>query len=205
MRILMLVLLLCLMVPAHAQEKMLHAEYRVIVPGNAAASDREGQSRKVWRVGTKYLRFEDVPDPQTSVHGLIIVAEPDIWVIDRKSRQGRHSVDPGPDYGVHFPILAREPSSTLKALEFGNEVQFFRNNDAREKAPQTVDGVLCQVFQMRIDERDLTLFVREDGRPFQISVESGESQYLVRYLRYDISGEPDLSLFKPPTGIRISD
>ncbi len=183
MRLLSLALLLLLTVPAHAQEKMLYVEYHVLVADAAGASQTDGQARKLWRVGTKYLRFEDVPNPETKVHGLIIVAEPDIWVIDRKARQGQHSVDPGPDYAVHFPILAREPSVALKQLEFGNELLFFRNNEARSIAPQTLDGVPCEAWALHLDGRDLTLYVRENGQPFQVSVKSGAAEYAVRITR----------------------
>jgi hypothetical protein len=203
MRLLLLALMLCLNVAAHAQERMLYVEYHVIAPNDAAVSRAERETRKVWRIGTKFLRFEDVPNPETGVHGLIIVAEPDIWFIDRKTRQGQHSVDPGPEYAIHFPIFARESSQKLRDLEFGNEVAFFRENGAREMAPQTVDGVLYEALALEIDDRQLTLLMRGDGKPFEIRVNVGTTGYAVRITRYDTSVEPNPSLFKPPPGIQI--
>lgn len=203
MRLLLLALLLCLNVAAHAQEKMLYVEYHVVARNDAAVSPAERETRKVWRIGTKFLRFEDVPNPETGVHGLIIVAEPDIWFIDRKTRQGQHRVDPGPEYAIHFPILARESSQKLRDLEFGNEVAFFRENGAREMPPQTVDGVLCEVLALEIDDRELTLLVRDGSKPFEVRVNVGTAGYAVRMTRYDTAAEPNLSLFKPPPGIHI--
>lgn len=203
MRILLLALLLCLNLAAHAQEKMLYVEYHVVAPKDAAVSPAERETRKIWRIGTKFLRFEDVANPDTGVHGLIVVAEPDVWFIDRKTRQGRHSVDPGPEYAIHFPIFAREASPKLRELEFGNEVSFFRENGGREKSPQRVDGVLYEVLGLEVDERELSLLVRSDGKPFEIRVKAGATEYAVRITRYDPALEPDFSLFKPPPGISI--
>lgn len=204
LRSLIAVLLLACSLAAHAQEKMLYVEYRVISP-KLPPSSSEGQTRKLWLVSDKFMRFEDVPNPDTNIHGLIIVAEPDIWVIDRKSNQGKHSVDPGPSYAVHFPMLATESSERLRQLEFGGELSFFQQNGAREVAPQIVDGVNCRVLALDpIDDRQLLLYMRRDGRPFQVTVKAGSTEYSVRIVKYEPDSEPDLGLFKPPMGVKLN-
>ncbi len=202
LRSLLAVLLLACSFAVQAQERMLFVEYRVISP-ELPPSSPESQPRKLWLVGSKYMRFEDVPNPDTNIHGLIIVAEPDIWVIDRKSNRGRHSTDPGPSYAVHFPMLATESSPLLRQLEFGGELAFFQANDAKEMASEVVDGVACRVLKLAADERELFLYLRKDGKPFQISVKADSSEYSVRILRYEFDAEPDLGLFKPPVGVRF--
>ena len=201
-RFLLALLFLACSFSAHAQEKMLYVEYRVLSPQLPSLS-AESQPRKLWLVGNKYMRFEDVPNPETNIHGLIIVAEPDIWVIDRKSNKGQRSVDPGPSYAVHFPMLATETSERLRQLEFGGELAFFQQNGAKERAPQVVDGVSCRVFTLEVDDRELLLFLRKDGKPFQITVKADSGEYSVRILRYEPGSEPDLSLFKPPVGVKF--
>lgn len=201
-RFLFALLFLACSFSAHAQEKMLYVEYRVLSPQLPPLS-AESQPRKLWLVGNKYMRFEDVPNPETNIHGLIIVAEPDIWVIDRKSNKGQRSVDPGPSYAVHFPMLATETSERLRQLEFGGELAFFQQNGAKERAPQVVDGVSCRVFTLEVDDRELLLFLRKDGKPFQITVKADSGEYSVRILRYEPGSEPDLSLFKPPVGVKF--
>ena len=201
-RFLFALLFLACSFSAHAQEKMLYVEYRVLSPQLPPLS-AESQPRKLWLVGNKYMRFEDVPNPETNIHGLIIVAEPDIWVIDRKSNKGQRSVDPGPSYAVHFPMLATETSARLRQLEFGGELAFFQQNGAKERAPQVVDGVSCRVFTLEVDDRELLLFLRKDGKPFQITVKADSGEYSVRILRYEPGSEPDLSLFKPPVGVKF--
>lgn len=201
-RFLLALLFLACSFSAHAQEKMLYVEYRVLSPQLPPLS-AESQPRKLWLVGNKYMRFEDVPNPETNIHGLIIVAEPDIWVIDRKSNKGQRSVDPGPSYAVHFPMLATETSERLRQLEFGGELAFFQQNGAKERAPQVVDGVSCRVFTLEVDDRELLLLLRKDGKPFQITVKADSGEYSVRILKYEPGLEPDLSLFKPPVSVKF--
>lgn len=202
-RSLFALLLLACSFAVQAQEKMLYVEYRVMSP-KLPPSSTETQVRKLWLVGDKYMRFEDVPNVETGVHGLIIVAEPDIWILDRKTNKGQHSVDPGPSYAVHFPMLATETSERLRRLEFGNELAYFQQNGARELANQVLDGVNCTVFALDMDEHELFLYVRKDGKPFQITVKTDASEYSVRIVKYEPGSQPDLNLFRPPVGARFN-
>ncbi len=202
-KLLAMLLLASLTLSAQAAgDKMFFAEYRV-VSADLPASSPEAQPRKIWRLEKEFLRFEDVPNPETKVHGLIIVDEPDIWIIDRNKGQGQHAIDPGPQYVVHFPIFPREPSEKLKQLEFGSEFRFFQDNGAKEIASQSVDGIKCRLYRLELDDRELTLFLKPDNVPLQIEVQSAGVKYAVRFLRYDPDQKPDMSLFKVPPGIKI--
>jgi len=185
-----------------ADDKMLFAEYRVI-SADLAASSPEARPRKIWRLSEEFLRFEDIPNPETKAHILIIVDEPDIWIIDRNKNQGQHTVDPGPHYAVHFPIFPREPSEKLKKLEFGSELKFFQDNGATEPPSQSVDGIKCKLYRLKLDDREVTLFLKPDNLPLQIEVQSASTKYAVRFLKYDPDQKPDMSLFKVPSGIKI--
>ena len=185
-----------------AADRMLFVEYRVI-SADLAASSPEARPRKVWRLGTEFLRFEDTPNPETGAHILAIVHEPDIWIIDRNKNQGQHAVDPGPQFAVHFPIFPREPSEKLKKLEFGAELKFFQDNGATEPPSQTVDGIKCKLYSLKLDDREVTLFLKPDNLPLQIEVQSAGIKYAVRFLKYDPDQKPDMSLFKVPPGIKI--
>jgi hypothetical protein len=191
------------LLPAQAaDDKMLFAEYRV-VSADLPDSSPEAQPRKIWLLGKEYLRFEDVPNPETKVHGLIIVNEPDIWIIDRNKGEGQHAIDPGPQYAIHFPIFSREQSAKLKRLEFRSERKFFQDNGAKELASQTVDGITCRLYRLELDDRELTLFLKPDNRPLQIELQSDGVKYAVRFLRYDPDQKPDMTLFSVPPGIKI--
>jgi len=185
-----------------ADDKMLFVEYRV-VSADLPASSPETKPRKLWRLGKEFLRFEDIPNPETKLHPLIIVHEPDIWAIDRNKSEGQHAIDPGPQYTVHFPIFPREKSAKVKQLEFGSELRFFQENGGKEIASQTVDGIKCKLYSLEMDDRELTLFLKPDNLPLQVEVRSGSVKYAVRFLRYDPNQKPDMSLFKVPPGIKI--
>ena len=202
-RILIALLLSALPLMAAAQNKMLYVEYR-LAGKQIAADSFDAQIKKVWRIGTDYLRFEDAPNPQTNIHGLIIVAEPDIWIVDRKSNKAQHTVDPGPRYKVHFPLFASEPSPRLRELEFGGELEYFRDNGAKELPSRLVDGFSCKVLQLKLDDREVTLFLKTDDTPLQITVQSPAYEYSLRFLRYESNHMPDKSLFQLPPDVQVT-
>ena len=198
----LVILLLGLAASARAEEKMLYVEFHLVAPQSQnAAMDK--MTRKMWRLGTKYLRFEDVPNLEARTHALVIVAEPDLWMVDRTNKSGRHALDPGPTYRVRFPILSQETSPRLKELEFGHEVEFFTANKARELPAQTIEGAQFRALALPLDDRDLTLYLRSDGRPFQLTVKAGQVEYSIRITRYLPDLPPDLKLFEPPKDVKF--
>jgi len=203
LRILIAIALAACSLQSLAQDRMLFVEYRVVSP-QLPPSSPESQSRKLWLLGNKYMRFEDVPNAQTGVHGMIIVSEPDIWFVDRKTNTGKHNVDPGPTYSVHFPILANEQSSLLNNLEFGRERTFFLDRSARDLGSEKVDGISCTVLGIEVDGRDLKLFLDKDNKPVQISVKTDAYQYAVRYVKFQPGLDPKLDLFKLPPGVKLN-
>lgn len=197
--------LLFLLLPLAAQgadDKMLYVEYRLAAK-QIAADSFDAQTKKVWRIGKDYLRFEDAPNPQTKIHGLIIVAEPDIWIVDRNTNQAQHTADPGPNYKIHFPLFASETSEKLRELEFGQELEYFHQNGAKELQAQDVDGIRCKLLRLDIDDREVTLFLKTNDTPLQIVVKSPEYEYAMRFLRYEADRKPDKSLFQLPPGVQL--
>jgi hypothetical protein len=203
LRILALLLLSCIALAARAaDDKMLYVEYR-LAGKQIEADSFDAQIKKVWRIGTNYLRFEDAPNPVTKIHGLIIVAEPDIWIIDRNTSQAQHTVDPGPNYKIHFPLLASESSEKLRQLEFGSELQFFRDNSATELPAQEVDGIKTKPLRLEVDGEEVTLYVKTDETPLQVTVKSPNYEYTMRFIRYEPDRRPDKSLFQLPPGVQL--
>jgi hypothetical protein len=203
LRILALLLLSCVTFAAHAvDDKMLYVEYR-LTGKRIEANSFDAQMKKLWRIGTGYLRFEDAPNPVTKIHGLIIVAEPDIWIVDRNSNQAQHTVDPGPNYKIHFPLFASESSEKLRQLEFGRELQFFRENGATELPAQEVDGIKCKLLRLEVEGDEVTLFLKTDETPLQVAVKSPDHEYALRFLRYEPDRKPDKALFQLPPGAQL--
>jgi hypothetical protein len=201
-----LAVLVLLLLPFAANaddDKMLYVEYRLA--GKEITPDSfDAQIKKVWRIGKAYLRFEDAPNPVTKIHGLIIVAEPDIWIADLNTNKAQHAVDPGPTYKVHFPLFASETNEKLRELEFGQEREYFRANGAKELPSQDVDGFRCKVFLLAIDDHEVTLFLKTNDTPLQIVVKSPEYEYTMQFLRYEPDRKPDKSLFQLPPGVQLA-
>jgi hypothetical protein len=203
LRILALLLLSCIALAARAaDDKMLYVEYR-LAGKQIQADSFDAQIKKVWRIGTRYLRFEDAPNPVTKIHGLIIVAEPDIWIIDRNTNQAQHTIDPGPNYKIRFPLLASESSEKLRQLEFGSELQFFRDNNATELPAQEIEGIKCKPLRLEIEGEEVTLYLKTDDTPLQVTVKSPDYEYTMRFIRYEPDRRPDKSLFQLPPGVQL--
>jgi hypothetical protein len=185
--------------------KMLYIEYQLVAFGLSPDSF-PAQPKKLWRVADTRLRLEEVKNPDTGEQRLVIVAQPDIWIIDRIAGFGRHQVDPGPTFKVKFPVFNAEGADEITALEMGREVEFFRERGAKDMGAKTVAGVECNESMIELGGRKLSLFTRKaDGLPFQVSVLIGDTARAVRYLRYERELAVDKALFAPPAGVEIEE
>ena len=198
----LLLILLSPLAARAADDKMLYVEYK-LTGKQIAADSFDAQVKKLWRVGDAFLRFEDAPNPTTKVHGLIIVAEPDIWIADLNTNKAQHTVDPGPTFKIHFPLLASEPSDKLREMEFGRELEFFVENGAIDLPAQDIDGVRCKPRQLKVEDREVTLCTRSDDTPVQIAVKSPDYEYAVKFLRYERDRRPNKTLFQLPAEVKI--
>lgn len=196
-----LFLLVLSVVAQAADNNMLYVEYQF--SGKEIAPDSfDAKIKKLWRIGFEFLRFEDAPHPQNNPHGLIIVSEPDIWIIDRNTNLAQHRVDPGPNFKIHFPLFALESSEKLRRLELGREVDYFYEQSARESPAQEIDGFKCRVLRIAVDDREATLFAKPNGTPRQIVLKAAEYEYTMNFLRYEPDRKPDMSLFQLPLGVQ---
>ncbi len=185
--------------------KMTHIIFRIVDPntpeGHFALAPKE-----MWRMGSRYMRMEEPPDPDRGVHGLIIVDEPHIFMINRYNNQGQHIVDPGPTFNVHMPIFPFPQDSDIYKLEFGHEWEFFKQRQA-QSMPNVKDGdKRYKSYLLEIDGARLILFVDEaTGQPAQLSLEAEKAAYVLHYDMYESGLEPDMNLFKVPAGVKISE
>jgi hypothetical protein len=207
MRKLVLFVVVCMVpVMARAEDaKMVRIEYQLVAFG--LPPDSFGaQPKKLWRVADTHLRLEEVKNPETNEQRLVIVAQPDIWVIDRTTGRGRHEIDPGPTYKVKFPVFTADGADEIVALEMGSEVEFFREHGAKEVGEKTVADVKCIESVIELAGRKISLYTRKsDGLPFQVAVLVGDRAVAVRYLRYERGLAVDKALFAPPPGGQVEE
>ena len=183
--------------------KMTHIVFRIVDPntpeGHFALAPKE-----LWRLGSRYMRMEEPPDPDRGIHGLVIVDEPNVFLINRYNNRGQHIVDPGPTFEVHMPIFPFPQDSEISKLEFGHEWEFFSQRKA-QKMPNVKDGdKRYKSYLLEIEGVSLILFTDEaTGQPAQLSLQSEKAAYMIRYETYETGLEPDMNLFKVPVGVKI--
>jgi len=188
-------------------DKMLRVVFRNVTP-DVDRTSFAGQPETAYRLGTQYGRTEEAPDPEQGIHGLIIVSEPDSWMINLLTKKGQHLVDHGAPYHFHAPVFWSEgmPES-LQGLEFGCEVAFMKANASNPPEPTVVEGAKVLRYEMVAEEYRVALFVGlKDKRPRAVVVTQGEK--VVFGLRYDSWQDglpPDLKLFQPPEGITLEE
>ncbi|HZT13675.1 MAG TPA: hypothetical protein VFA29_12760, partial [Candidatus Baltobacteraceae bacterium] len=77
---------------------------RDVTPG-VVAGTYGAQPKTFYRVGEDKLRVEEGLDRQNGIHELIVVAEPNVWMINLFTNSGRHMVDPGPTFKTVAPVI----------------------------------------------------------------------------------------------------
>ncbi len=83
-------------------------EFKVKLESTEIPKDSfSAQPKGMYRAGAGYCRSEENPDLENGIHGLLIMNEPDSWLINRLSKTARQMVDPGPTFICRMPIFAK--------------------------------------------------------------------------------------------------
>lgn len=155
-----------------------------------------GQPKTLWRLGEKYARLEEPLNPETRVHLLVVISEPDIWMVDRTTAKGRHLVDPGPRFVAQVPLFAELTTGIWPGLELGCEARFFRGHGAT--ALHKEDSI---VYLLKDGDLKVRLFTDLNDKPLRAEAERGEFKRGVDFLSYEILPELDPKLFERPEGV----
>src|SRR5271170_8131803 len=97
------------------------------------------QPRTLYRVGTKYCRGEDPPNPAEHAQWLSIINEPDSWTVNLMKKKAEHRVDPGPTLECRMPIFrdkqvkSDRDTNPFLALEYAEELQYFKGKGIEPK------------------------------------------------------------------------
>ena len=126
--------------------------------------------KTMYRAGNRYCRIEEFPDPEQGIHGLMIINEPDIWMVNLFAKTAQHYVDPGPTFNCRMPIFQGEQVKTaadmknaLLELEFGREIEFFKQKGATPKDGPILSGKSTTAYS--VDVGDSQLFLITTGTP----------------------------------------
>lgn len=133
-----------LALPQDAPKTM--SKITVQLDGSAVPQDSLARKPKtIYRAGNTYCRIEEPPDTERNIHGLLIVNEPNAWMVNLATKTAQHTVDPGPTFNCHLPIFSGPVPNTHDevdyaklGLEFGYELEYFQKMGAVRQAPGPV-------------------------------------------------------------------
>ncbi|HVN93127.1 MAG TPA: hypothetical protein VMT38_05505 [Terracidiphilus sp.] len=198
--------------PPQSMTKMM-----VQLAGTDIARDSFAAKPKIfYRAGTTYCRVEEQPDPENGIHGLVIINEPDIWMVNLADQTARHYVDDGPTFNCHMPIfgdrssgMPKEVATQIGALEFGFEMEFFKGHGAvREPGPVLQIGgqpVQTNGYRLHFGDWMVALFTGGDvEKPAAVAMFHGEEHFTYYYAGYDLLPF-DATLFAKPSGVKIEE
>lgn len=161
----------------------------------------------LYRIGETYGRVEEERDSTHNTHGLVIVAEPKIWIINLSDKTGRFMIDPGPSNVFRAPVIPPEgpgQEQPLKNFEYGREYEFLHSNHAA-RSKDVLDGKLYDKLYLTVDGFNISLFSHAgEERPYRLTVIKGQKFVLqIDYDYYKRDLDPQMALFEPPKNIRI--
>lgn len=163
------------------------------------------QPKTFWRSGNAFCRSEEAPDLVQNLHLLTIMNEPNAWLIDLTNNRMKHMTDPGPTFNCRLPLFAFSQAMAtgeIGKLEFGHELEFFRNHQAIQKQGPDLKSFKALYYEAEVDDAKVELVERSDIQaPIMISLIQGDKVITVRYdLWEDVALRP--GLFTPPAGMK---
>ena len=203
-------LCLCLAVgSAHGQltsNKMMKIVTRDTSPDTPADSFG-AKPKTLYRMGETHGRSEEMPDPDNGIHGMMVIAEPKVWMINLWDKTGRLIIDPGPTYVFRASIVPpdrRNQRPPLQDFEFGREYDFLRLHKAT-RSQEWVRGTQYDALSVSLEGYAITLLsTAGKDRPFRVTVrKAGQVVCQYDYDEYKTDLAPQMDLFTPPDNVRI--
>lgn len=203
-------ILILLALPLHAQlsdTSMMIITYSVI--NDALPADSFFLSpKRLYRMGTRYGRFEEMYNPETGIHMHVIIDEPHVWIVNMKTNMAKYQLDSGPVLEFHAPIFPAEKQNFLPPFnhtcEFGLEFTFLKNNKA-VKSSVKINNVAYDRYHAKFDHYEMVLFSHKDREaPWRIELKKdGKKIIEYEYLEY-VTGLPfRKDLFQCPAGVSV--
>ena len=128
------------------------------------------QPKRMYRAGSRYGRIDENPDLEHGIHGLMIINEPDIWLVNRLTKTANHIVDEGPTFDCRMPIFANAEDVTFdeglkkpeNQLEFGQEMEYFLSRSGAPTPGPDLQGTATMAYAVNAGNSHLFLFTGGD-------------------------------------------
>ncbi|MBI3566537.1 MAG: hypothetical protein HY079_15185, partial [Elusimicrobia bacterium] len=158
--------------------------------------------QKVWRSGNEFARA------QFQIGGMggavTLVSAPYAYVLDFGGRRATRLGGPSDPQSAHLPIYPLAGISGAHDLEYGYEMEFFKEHEASRGKHEEIDGRECAVFRIRMQGVDGTLYIDlKERAPKRLTLEREGRNLTVDYLRYERRQPFEPDLFKPPAGFQV--
>ena len=192
---------------ACAPAQVVRIVYRNISPGVPAAAS-EAQPRTLWRIGSSFLRSEEQPDPTTGMKTLILVSEPNIWIVNLTDRTGSHSIDPDPSGKIRAPIIPlTDVPPPFLSLEYGCEAEFVAAYAPQAQSVRPWGDTLAELHVLRVAEHSLAILMDSRRKtPLLISyLRSGQPLLVIRYDDHRTGLKEREDLFRPPSSVKFKE
>jgi hypothetical protein len=163
--------------------------------------------KTLYRLGEKYGRMEEEPDPAEGIHGLIVVSEPRVWMVNLANMTGQRITDPGPSFVFRAPIIPVTPKGAPPPMfELGLEYDFMKAHGAKPKKV-VIGGKRQEALVAQVGGYVITLAGdRAAERPSRVKVEQkGKTLIELDYVEYARDLPPRMELFVPPPGVQFRD
>jgi hypothetical protein len=163
--------------------------------------------KTLYRVGEKYGRMEEEPDAAEGIHGLIVVSEPRVWMVNLANMTGQRITDPGPSFVFRAPIIPQSSKGPPPPMfELGLEYDFMKAHGAKPKKV-VIGGKSQEALVARVEGYVITLAGdRAAERPSRVKVEQkGRTLIELDYVEYVRDLPPRMELFVPPPGVQFRD
>jgi hypothetical protein len=183
-----------------------HLEGPEVIAGSFSA-----KPKVIYRAGTRYCRVEEAEDTENKIHGLLIVNEPDAWMVNLYDKSARHIVDPGPTFNCKLPIFAKvdpkdEAAILYQDLQFGSELKFFKKMGSTGQPGPEEDGKKATQHTIEIGSTRFMMFTisTPNERSLAVGRAVGDKGEVFIYTTYE-EIHFDAKLFARPDGAKISE
>jgi hypothetical protein len=185
----------------------------VLIQGSDnSAADSAAKSKVLYRAGDLDCRMEEQADPAHGIHGLMIIHEPDAWMVNLASHTALHIVNTGPVFHCRMPIFAdrlrdmpADEQKPIGDLEFGREIEFFSDRGAKPHPGPILQGYKTTMYELQFGASSLALFTQGDpDLPLAVVWRREKNHEVFWYSSY--TQMPfDAALFTKPGGVTITE
>lgn len=183
---------------------LVHIVTTNVTPGVQPGSFN-AQPRVLYRQGSDKSRVEEAFDTVNNIHGLIVVSEPDIWMVNLADGTGKHIVDPGPTFNSRTPVFAfTDVDPKLLGLEFGCEAEFIAANAPKSVRVESIGDARFDVYRVQ-SSADIVEILDRVGTTipaFARYYRNGKVLMAWRYDAYETMLPLNPQLFTRPSGVK---